>query len=439
MSFGFFGIQFGWGLQMANTSAIFEHLGANADQIPILWLAAPLTGLIVQPIIGNLSDNTWGALGRRRPYFLVGAILGSLALIWMPNAGSLWMAVGLLWLLDTAANISMEPFRAFVSDLLPAKQRTKGFAMQSLFIGLGAVLASALPWLLTNVFDISDGGGGNGVPQVVKLSFYVGAACFFGTVLWTVVTTEERPPRDMEAFREQQERRLGIGATIREIYVAFRQMPTTMRQLAWVQGFSWLGMYCVFLYFPPAIAHNLFGAVDETSALYSQGIEWAGLCIAAYNAVCFCSSFLLPKLAAATSRPVAHALCLACGGLGLISLWFVPSPGWVLLPMLGLGVAWSSILSLPYAMLVGSLPAKKGGIYMGIFNMFIVLPEIIISLGLGWIMAHLLNNNRLLAVVLGGVCFLIAIPFTLRVQEAVAPATMQSSFQPALESEPVTK
>ena len=438
MSFGFLGIQFGWGLQMANTSAIFEYLGAHADQIPILWLAAPLTGLIVQPIIGNLSDNTWGILGRRRPYFLVGAILASLALIWLPNAESLWMAVGLLWLLDTAANISMEPFRAFVGDLLPAKQRTKGFAMQSLFIGLGAVLASALPWALSHLFNGPAEATANGVPQVVKLAFYIGAGCFLSTVLWTVMTTEERPPRDMAAFREQQERRLGIGATVREIYVALKQMPRTMRQLAWVQGFSWLGMYCVFLYFPPAIAHNLFAATDETSALYSQGIEWAGLCIAAYNAVCFGVSFLLPKLATATSRPVAHALCLACGGLGLISLWFVPSPGWVLLPMVGLGVAWSSILSLPYAMLVGALPAKKGGIYMGIFNMFIVLPEIMVSLGLGWIMAHLLDNNRLLAVVLGGFCFLVAIPFTLRVQETVVPPILQSPLTSVAESEGAT-
>lgn len=439
MSFGFFGIQFGWGLQMANTSAIFEKLGANADQIPILWLAAPLTGLIVQPIIGNLSDNTWGPLGRRRPYFLIGAILGSLALVCMPNAGSLWVAVGLLWLLDTAANISMEPFRAFVSDLLPAKQRTKGFAMQSLFIGLGSVLAAALPWVLSNIFDLSAGEDGRGVPLAVRLSFYIGAACFLGTVLWTVLTTEERPPRDMEAFKAQQERRLGVGATLREIYVAFRQMPPTMRQLAWVQGFSWLGMYCMFLYFPPAIAHNLFGAVDESSVLYSRGIEWAGLCIAAYNAVCFGASFFLPKLAAATNRPMAHALCLACGGFGLISLWFVPSPRWALLPMLGVGVAWSSILSLPYAMLVGSLPAKKGGIYMGIFNMFIVLPEIVISLGLGWIMAHLLDNNRLLAVVLGGVCLLIAVPLTLRVKEVAAQPAGQPGLTSPLESEAIAK
>nr|WP_228052207.1 MFS transporter [Nodosilinea sp. LEGE 07298] len=438
MSIGFFGIQFGWGLQMANTSAIFEHLGADADQIPILWLAAPLTGLIVQPIIGNLSDNTWGALGRRRPYFLIGAIFASLALVWMPNAGSLWMAVGLLWILDTAANISMEPFRAFVSDLLPPKQRTKGFTMQSLFIGLGAVLASALPWLLANVFGVHDSVT-NGVPLVVKISFYTGAAFFLGTVIWTVFTTEERPPRDMEAFREQQERRLGVSSTVREIITAFQQMPATMRQLAWVQAFSWLGMYCVFLYFPPAVAHNLFGASSESSPLYSQGIEWAGICIAAYNAVCFGMSFLLPRLAAATSRPIAHALCLTCGGLGLISLWFVPSPRWALLPMLGLGIAWSSLLSLPYAMLAGALPARKGGIYMGIFNMFIVLPEIIVSLGLGWIMAHLLDNNRLLAVVLGGVCFLIAVPLTLRVEEATPQPTITATLQPALESEAISK
>jgi maltose/moltooligosaccharide transporter len=438
MSIGFFGIQFGWGLQMANTSAIFEHLGADADQIPILWLAAPLTGLIVQPIIGNLSDNTWGALGRRRPYFLIGAIFASLALVWMPNAGSLWMAVGLLWILDTAANISMEPFRAFVSDLLPPKQRTKGFTMQSLFIGLGAVLASALPWLLANVFGVNDSVT-NGVPLVVKISFYTGAAFFLGTVIWTVFTTEERPPRDMEAFREQQERRLGVSSTVREIITAFQQMPATMRQLAWVQAFSWLGMYCFFLYFPPAVAHNLFGASSESSPLYSQGIEWAGICIAAYNAVCFGMSFLLPRLARMTSRPIAHALCLTCGGLGLISLWFVPSPRWALLPMLGLGIAWSSLLSLPYAMLAGALPARKGGIYMGIFNMFIVLPEIIVSLGLGWIMAHLLDNNRLLAVVLGGVCFLIAVPLTLRVKEAMPQPTITATLQPALESEAVSK
>lgn len=419
MSFGFFGIQFGWGLQMANTSAIFEHLGADAHQIPILWLAAPLTGLIVQPIIGNLSDNTWGVLGRRRPYFLVGAIFSSIALVLMPNAANLWMAVGLLWLLDTAANVSMEPFRAFVGDLLPAKQRTQGFAMQSLLIGLGSVLAAALPWILTHWFAVSTETAPGSIPIAVKFSFYIGAGVFFSTVLWTVLTTEETPPKDMAAFRAQQERRLGLVSTFQEIGTALKQMPTTMRQLAWVQCFSWLGMYCMFLYFPPAIAHNIFGAIDESSALYTEGIEWAGLCIAAYNAICFGASFLLPKLAALTSRQTAHSICLVCGGLGLFSLQFMHNQYQVLLAMVGVGIAWASMLSLPYAMLVGALPPKKSGIYMGIFNSFIVLPEIFASLGLGWVMVHLLNDNRLTAVILGGISMLIAAIATQRVEETL--------------------
>ncbi|MFE4107723.1 MFS transporter [Almyronema epifaneia] len=417
MSFGFFGIQFGWGLQMANTSAIFEHLGADAHQIPILWLAAPLTGLVIQPIIGNLSDNTWGPLGRRRPYFLVGAIFSSLALIAMPNASSLWMAAGLLWILDTSANVSMEPFRAFVGDLLPPEQRTKGFAMQSLLVGLGSVLASALPWLLTHGLGVSAIATQPAIPPAIKLSFYIGAAVFLGTVLWTVLTTPEYPPKDMSAFKAQQERRLGIGSTFREIGTALKQMPPTMRQLAWVQGFSWLGMYCMFLYFPPAIARNILGAVDEASPLYAEGIEWAGLCIAMYNAVCFAASLMLPKVAAATSRKTTHALCLVCGGIGLISLGFIHNQYLVLLPMVGVGIAWASMLAMPYAMLVGSLPPKKSGIYMGIFNFFIVLPEIVASLLLGWVMIQFLHDNRLMAVVLGGVFMLIAALLTQRVQE----------------------
>ncbi|NEQ30391.1 MAG: SLC45 family MFS transporter [Leptolyngbya sp. SIO4C5] len=418
MSFGFFGIQFGWGLQMANTSAIFEHLGADAHQIPILWLAAPLTGLFVQPIIGNLSDNTWGPLGRRRPYFLVGAIFSSLALIAMPNASNLWMAAGLLWILDTSANISMEPFRAFVGDLLPPEQRTKGFAMQSLFIGIGSVLASAMPWLLTHGLGVGAIAQKHAVPPAIKLSFYIGAAVFLSTVLWTVFTTEEYPPKDMTAFKAQQERRLGIGSTFREIGTALKQMPPTMRQLAWVQCFSWLGMYCMFLYFPPAIARNILGAVDEASPLYAEGIEWAGLCIAMYNAVCFAFSLVLPKIAAATSRKTTHALCLVCGAAGLISLNFIHNQYLVLLSMVGVGIAWASMLAMPYAMLVGALPPKKSGIYMGIFNFFIVLPEIVASLVLGWVMIQFLHDNRLTAVVLGGVFMLIAALLTQRVQEA---------------------
>jgi len=435
MSVGFFGIQFGWGLQMANTSAIFEHLGASPHQIPILWLAAPLTGLIVQPIIGNLSDNTWGPLGRRRPYFLVGAILSSIALILMPNSSSLWMAAGLLWLLDTSANISMEPFRAFVGDLLPPSQRTKGFAMQSLFIGLGSVIASILPWVLTRTLRLGELTGVGEIPLAVKVSFYVGAAVFFSTVLWTVMTTEEKPPKDMAAFRKQQDKRLGIGATLREISTAIRDMPLTMRQLAWVQGFSWLGMYCMFLYFPLAVAHNIFGAYNESAPMYAAGIEWAGVCIAVYNAVCFVVSLILPRISAALSRQVTHALCLTLGGAGLISLQFVHDRYTLIISMVEVGFAWASMLAMPYAMLVGALPDKKSGIYMGIFNFFIVLPEIVASLGLSWMMEHWLNDDRLLAVVLGGGFMLIGAIATLRVKErngAPAAVAEKSSGKNAL-------
>src|SRR5579871_740247 len=276
MSFGFFGIQFGWGLQMANMSAIYEYLGARADQIPILWLAAPLTGLIVQPIIGHMSDHTWGKLGRRRPYFLTGAILSSLALILMPQSGTLWMAAGLLWILDASINVSMEPFRAFVADLLPEEQRTRGFAMQSLFIGLGAVVASALPYLLTNVFHV--GGGSGRIPLTVRLSFYMGAAAFFGAVMWTIATTHEYPPEDMDAFRKMKAQKRGLGENAGEIFESIGGMPQTMKQLAWVQIATWMALFCMWLYFGVAVAHNVFGAPDEKSPLYKAGIEWGGVC-----------------------------------------------------------------------------------------------------------------------------------------------------------------
>jgi maltose/moltooligosaccharide transporter len=293
MSFGFLGIQFGWGLQMANMSAIYEYLGAEPDQIPMLWLAAPLTGLIVQPIIGNMSDRTWGRLGRRRPYFLVGAILSSAALVVMPNSSALWMAAGLLWILDASINVSMEPFRAFVADLLPEGQRTEGFAMQSLFIGLGAVVASALPWLMTNAFGVVSSGGAHTIPLNVKLSFYIGALAFLSAVLWTVVSTKEHPPEDLDAFRRMKAERTGLGAAAGEILSAVRAMPRTMRQLALVQVCTWFGLFCMWLYFPVAVARR-GGSAGRVSPLYREGVRWAGLCFAMYSAVCFVFSFVLP-------------------------------------------------------------------------------------------------------------------------------------------------
>ncbi len=416
MSFGFLGIQFGWGLQMANMSAIYEYLGARADQIPILWLAAPLTGLIVQPIIGNMSDRTWGRLGRRRPYFLTGAILSSLALILMPNSPALWMAAGLLWILDASINISMEPFRAFVADLLPEEQRTRGFAMQSLFIGLGAVVASALPWLMTRLLGLQSAvTAGHAIPLTVRVSFYIGAAAFFGAVVWTIVTTKEYPPDDLDAFTRTKSEKSGVLANAREILDSISQMPTTMRQLAWVQICTWLGLFCMWLYFPVAVARNVFGALSETEPIYTRGVEWAGICFAMYSAVCFVFSFFLPRMARTLGRKATHSICLMCGAAGLFSVFFIREPYLLLLSMAGVGIAWASILAMPYAILAGCLPAEKMGVYMGIFNFFIVIPEIVASLVLGWVMSHVLGNNRLLAVITGGLFLVIAAALMRRV------------------------
>jgi len=417
MSFGFLGIQFGWGLQMANMSAIYEYLGARADQIPILWLAAPLTGLIVQPIIGHASDRTWGRLGRRRPYFLGGAILSSMALVLMPRSSTLWMAAGLLWVLDASINISMEPFRAFVADLLPESQRTSGFAMQSLFIGLGAVIASGLPYLLTNVFHVTATRAAGMIPLTVRLSFYIGAAAFMGAVLWTIFSTAEYPPDDLEDFQRQKAESRGLAASASEILASIREMPRTMRQLAWVQICTWMGLFCMWLYFPVAVARNVFGAADTNSPLYTTGVEWAGICFGMYSLVCFAFSFVLPALARQFGRKATHSFCLMCGGLGLISVAVIHNKYLLLLAMTGVGVAWASTLSMPYSILAGSLPRGKTGVYMGIFNFFIVIPEITASLGFGWVMGHLLNNNRIAAVVAGGIFFMLAAILTRHVQD----------------------
>jgi maltose/moltooligosaccharide transporter len=416
MNFGFFGIQFGWGLQMANMSAIYEYLGASPDQIPMLWLAAPLTGLIVQPIIGNMSDHTWCRLGRRRPYFLAGAILSAAALLAMPHSSALWMAAGLLWILDASINIGMEPFRAFVADLLPESQRTRGFATQSLFIGLGAVIASALPWLLNRAGVAETATAAHSIPTVVRISFSLGAAVFLAAVLWTVSTTREYPPGDSEGATQAR-----AASPAAEILDAIRQMPRTMRQLAWVQICTWLGLFCMWLYFPVAVARNVFGAAGPESPLYNEGVQWAGLCFGMYSAVCFFFSFGLEPMARALSRRRTHGLCLVAGALGLLLVAAIHNKYLLLLSMTGVGIAWASTLSMPYAMLAGSLPPARTGLYMGIFNFFIVTPEIVASLGFGWVMKNVLGNNRLAAVVCGGVFLLLAALLAQFVDDA-APA-----------------
>jgi maltose/moltooligosaccharide transporter len=408
MSFGFLGIQFGFGLQLANMSAIYEVLGATPDKLPMLWLAAPLSGLIIQPLIGNASDRTWTRLGRRRPYFLVGAILSSAMLLLMPSATTLWMAALALWILDASINVSMEPFRAFVADMLPEGQRTAGFAMQSLFIGLGAVVASALPWLLTNVFHVAQTAAPHTIPTSVRFSFYIGAAAFLGAVLWTIVTTKEYPPANLDEFRAMQKSHAGFAETLREIAQAWRHMPPTMLKIGLVQLMSFMGLFCMWLYLGVAVAHNIFGADSPDSPSYTAGLEWAGLCAGAYNGVCFLFSFAIPTLAKHFGRKYTHMLCLMCGSLGLISVILIHSRYTLLLSMVGVGIAWASILSMPYAILAAVLPPGRTGVYMGIFNFFVVVPEIVASLFFGWIMIHFLHNNRILAVVAGGVCMAIA-------------------------------
>ncbi len=352
MSFGFLGIQFGWGLQMANMSPIYKILGADEGTLPLLWLAGPLTGLLVQPIIGAASDRTWTKLGRRRPYFLVGAIFSSLALVAMPHSGTVWMAAGLLWILDASINVSMEPFRAFVGDKLSDEQRTLGFVMQSFFIGIGQTLANVLPWVLGTWLGVK-GALASGIPMTTYLAFLIGAAAFFGAVLWTVLLSREDPPADIEAFRrEQREKGSGLLGGFKEILPAIKAMPVTMRQLAVVQFFTWFAFPCMWQYFGLTLARHVFKAAEKTPE-FERAMNWGGICFATYNVVCFAIAFALPVFARKFGAKATHAVCLVCGGLGLLAMGFCDTQQTVLLPMIGVGIAWASILAIPYAMLAG--------------------------------------------------------------------------------------
>ena len=408
MSFGFLGIQFGFALQNANVSRIFETLGASIDEIPILWIAAPATGLIVQPIIGYLSDRTWGKLGRRRPYFLVGAILASLGLIIMPNSPALWVAAGMLWMMDASINISMEPFRALVADILPSDQRTTGFAVQSFFIGTGAIVASALPYIFTNWLGISNTAPQGEIPPSVRYSFYVGAFAFISAVGWTVFRTKEYPPENIELFERNKLENKGLTKGVVEIFKSFIGMPKTMIQLAFVQFFSWFALFAMWIYSTPAVTHHIYGASDPTSTSYNEGANWVGILFAVYNGFAALTAFLLPWMAKRTSRKTVHMISLIFGGLGLISFYFIKDPDLLLVSELGIGLAWASILSMPYAILAGSIPSDKMGVYMGIFNFFIVIPQITAAAILGFLVRHFMGNEAIYALLAGGVSMFIA-------------------------------
>ena len=495
MSFGFLGIQFGFALQNANVSRIFETLGASVDAIPILWIAAPITGLLVQPIIGHMSDRTWGRLGRRRPYFLAGAILASAALFIMPNAPLLWIAAGMLWIMDASINVAMEPFRAFVGDMLPSEQRTAGFAMQSFFIGVGAVVASALPYLLTNGFGVANTAAPGIVPDSVKWSFYLGGGVFLLAVLWTIFRTREYSPEQLQAFEDAAGTarpaghaaappapvfvRRGLAWSVvglvlsagiyafgleQELYILsgglvffggvqlvaglfvrrgrteggaaggtvsiiadLYAMPKTMAQLAVVQFFSWLALFAMWIYTTAAVTSHVYGTSDPASALYNEGANWVGVLFAVYNGVAALVAFLLPMVARRTSRKTTHMLALVVGGLGLASIYVIRDPMLLLLSMVAVGIAWASILSMPYAMLTGALPAHKMGTYMGIFNFFIVIPQILAASILGFFVSSLFGGEAIYVLLLGGASMVVAGLVTLLVDDvddttAVVPA-----------------
>ena len=473
MCFGFLGIQFGFALQNANVSRIFQTLGAQVDDIAGLWIAAPLTGLLVQPVIGYMSDRTWNWLGRRRPYFLGGALLASGALFVMPHSSTLWMAAGLLWILDASINVAMEPFRAFVADQLPESQRPAGYSTQSFFIGVGAVVASLLPWLLAHAGVSNEGTAQSPVPDSVRYSFEIGAAVFMGAILWTIATTREYPPSTLHAFADATPLSEGVepgsayGSSVRGlvwgllgglgfslvwqfkldrmlfvlagmvagwgllllINGALRgrgalgtligdidNMPRRMRELIPVQFFSWLALFAMWTQSTPAVTQVHFGATDVTGAAYNEGANWVGVLFAAYNGFAAVAAIVIPRMVARLGMRQSHLVNLWLGGIGLVSFIFIRDPRWLMLSMVGVGFAWASILSLPYALLAGSVPSRKMGVYMGIFNFFIVIPQLVIASVLGVLLHRFFGGQPIYALVIGGVSFLIAGLCALRVR-----------------------
>jgi maltose/moltooligosaccharide transporter len=476
MCFGFLGIQFGFALQNANVSRIFQTLGANVDEIPMLWIAAPLTGLLVQPVIGYLSDRTWTGLGRRRPYFLAGAVLASLALFAFPDVPALWIAAGMLWILDASINVSMEPFRAFVGDQLAPPQRPTGYAMQSFFIGVGSVVASLLPWMLekAGVANIAPQGT---IPDTVRYAFYAGGVVLLGAMAWTVLRTREYSPAELAAFDDAEPPPalaprtggasprqwslqaivalvVGIGGWFavarlgldKQLYVLaggiaaygallllsgytrdtgmlanimrdLHGMPVAMRRLALVQFFSWFALFAMWIYTTPAVTSVHYGSSDTTSVAYNEGANWVGVLFAAYNGFAALAAIAIPRMVARLGLRASHLVNLVLGGLGLLSIVLFRDPHWLLLSMLGVGFAWASILSLPYALLSDSVPAGKMGVYMGIFNFFIVIPQLVAVSVLGLLVKSLFGNQPIYALLVGGASLVLAGLFALRVPE----------------------
>lgn len=418
----------GFALQNANASRILQIFGAHVEELSWFWIVAPLTGLIVQPIIGYYSDKTWTRLGRRRPYFLTGAILASMGLIFMPNAAmftaflpALWVGAGMLMIMDASFNIAMEPFRALVADILPSDQRTLGFSIQTILIGIGAVVGSWLPYALTNWFGVANNTQPGEVPLNLLLSFIIGAVVLLVSIIITVVTTKEYSPEEMalinanegEIIEEEKK------SSILDIFTDFKEMPLTMKQLSFVQFFSWFGLFGMWVFSTPAIAHHIYGLPlsDSSSKAYQNAGDWVGVLFGIYNLVSAIYAFFLPAIAKKVGRKKTHTISLVIGGLGLISIFIMPNQYWLILSMIGVGIAWASILAMPYAILAGAIPVKKMGVYMGIFNFFIVIPQIINALIGGPIVKYFYGGDAIYALIASGVSFLIAAMLVYKVKD----------------------
>jgi maltose/moltooligosaccharide transporter len=413
MSIGFFGIQHGFEIQFARMSSIYEKLGAKSDEIPFLWLAAPMTGLILQPIIGYLSDKTWipSLKARRRPFFFIGAILGTIALCLMPDASSLWMAAGLLWVLDASLNITMEPFRAFVADKQNSRQRPLGFAFQSLMIGFGTILGNYIASI--NLADTFPSLATYGKTPM-HLSFYACAAIFLLSVMYTVFSTPEYPPENLEELKARRGEKftVALGKWWHETVTCYTQMPEVMKRLAIIQFFTWMGLFCMWIYYSVCVPYQVFGATGPAHEMYDKGVRFAALTTTVRGVATPIFALCIPLLVMRLGRTYTHASALFIAGLGLFSIPFIHEPNWLFLPMVAAGIGWASIVSMPYVILVEHLPKHQYGIFMGIFNMFIVIPEICVALGLGGIIMKLLGNNRAYGVAFGGCLLLVAAVLT---------------------------
>ena len=425
MSFGFLGIQFGFALQNGNASRVLLSFGANLENLSWFWIVAPLTGMIVQPIIGHYSDKTWTKLGRRKPYFLSGAVLASIALLLMPNAAmftafapALLIGAGMMMIMDASFNVAMEPFRALVADLLPADQRTLGFSVQTIIIGIGAVIGSLLPYMLAEWIGISKTAPEGHIPNNVIFSFYVGAAVLLSCVLWTIFTTKEYPP-EAYANEEDKNKREKKEKLFIALFRDFKEMPKTMKQLGLVQFFSWFALFAMWVFMTPAVAAHIYGTDihDSSSETFNNAANWVGILFAVYNGIAALYAFALPSIAKRIGRKKTHALSLTVGGIALISIYFISNPHFLLLPMLGIGIAWGSILAMPYAILAGSLPAKKMGVYMGIFNFFITLPQIVNAITSGPMVKRIFNDQAIYALVMAGILLFIAAVSVLFVED----------------------